>query len=148
VISAPYKQQSTTHQRSKIMTKVMAGIVIGIVLVATLLTARFTATASPTGMQGLGGTWYLKKGNQTRRISGNESTDTAGQYAATISVQVLPKEGSRPHDLIVITEYEVKEQYSGKGRSRTVNVGTFNGSSGVGTYYNNDGESGTFELTK
>ena len=106
------------------------------------------ATPASTSLQGLTGTWHLKKGDQTRRLKGTESTDTAGQYAATVSVQILRKEGSRPHDLIIITEYEVREQYAGKGKFRTVYAGTFTGSSGSGTYHNNDGESGTFELTR
>jgi hypothetical protein len=95
--------------------------------------------------------WYLKKnGNPTtvRVFKGNTSSDTASQYGADISVSIYPKEGSRPHTLINIMEYESHEQFSGKGKFRAIYTGTFDGSRVRGTYYDNDGASGSFLLTR
>lgn len=90
----------------------------------------------------------MKKRDGIRLINGGTSTDTANQYKADVTVQFYRKEGSRSADLVTIVEYEKEEQYSGKGKGRAVYAGTFDGSTGKGTYYNNDGETGTFELTK
>lgn len=90
----------------------------------------------------------MKKRDGTRLINGGTSTTTDNQFKADVTVQFYRKEGSRPHDLVTIMEYEKEEQYSGKGKFRAVYAGTFDGQSGKGTYYDSDGGSETFDLTR
>lgn len=115
------------------------------------------AAAAPASLQSLEGTWYLKKDGkpaQTRKMTGTTSSDTASQCEASVAVWVYRKEGGRSSDLLTIVEYELKEQYSGKGKFRTVYAGILSRddsgriTGGRGTYHNNDGESGDFELSK
>ena len=114
------------------------------------------AAASPASLQSLQGLYLKKDGKPdwTRRLNGSTSTDTAGQYEATLSVQTYGKEGARSADLITFTEREIKEQFSGKGKFCTVYAGIVERTSsgkitgGHGTYYNNDDGSGEFELSK
>ena len=112
--------------------------------------------ASPVTLQGLEG-YYLKKGGNpawTRKLNGLISTDIEGEYEAGMSIEVYDKRGSRTANLITIVEIESKEQHPGKGKFCTVYAGTItrtkSGSitGGSGTYYNNDGESGRFQLTR
>ena len=151
------------------MTKVFSvALITGAILAAVFFGGRpyvfstknlsSVAAASPATLQSLQG-WYLKKDGRpdwTRRLKGSTSvsTDADHLYAATLSVQMYDKEGSRSADLITITEQEIEEQFSGKGKFCAVYAGILDRTStgkitgGHGTYYNNDGGSGKFVLSK
>jgi hypothetical protein len=97
--------------------------------------------------------WFLRKNGDSNIVkifqgSKSKNSDATSERSSDIKVSTYLKEGSRPHTLINIVEYESKEQFSGKGKYRAIYTGTFDGSEVSGTYYDNDGESGSFTLTK
>jgi hypothetical protein len=97
--------------------------------------------------------WFLKTNGDSNIVKifkgkTSKSSDGTSEDIAAIDVRIFPKQGSRPHTLITIVESQLKEQFSGKGKYRAIYTGTFDGSEVSGTYYDNDGGSGSFTLTK
>ncbi len=149
------------------MTKLFSvALITGAILAAVFFGGRSSlfstksfssvAAASPASLQSLRGLYLKKDGRAdwTRTLNGLTSIDTEGKAEAELSLRVYSKEGSRSADIITITEMEKVEHHSGKGRFCNVYAGFVERTSsgkitgGHGTYHNNDGGSGEFELSK